>query len=62
MNEETEEVSQPNLEQLIEQRNSLFKKAMDAKGTHMQVRTFGTFSCFFLYPMKNEIPMNVHVT
>ena len=37
-NEETGEVSHTNLEQLIEQRNSLYKKAMEAKGTHMQVR------------------------
>merc|ERR1719219_3133880 len=34
-NEEAE-TSDSNLEQLIEQRNNLYKKAMDAKGTHMQ--------------------------
>jgi len=34
--ESNERVSESNLEQLIEQRNSLHKKAMDANGQHMQ--------------------------
>ena len=46
MNEETEELSHSNLEQLIEQRNSLFKKAMEAKGTHMQVRSCVFYSSY----------------
>ena len=54
MNEETEEVSHSNLEQLIEQRNSLFKKAMEAKGTHMQVRicVFYTFYKDIILPIE----------
>ena len=37
--ESNEGVSESNLDQLIEQRNTLYKKAMDANGQHMQVRT-----------------------
>ena len=51
--EDTEEVRHSNLElqQMIEQRNSLYRKAMDAKGTHMQVSSSDDF---YLFPTSSD--------